>query len=132
MEEMIIVYYGTNSLKQFIRGKPIRFGHKLWALCGSKGYCFNFSLKYGKEFNIRNVIPLDTWVGMKLTENIVNPSSYTVYFDNSFTNIDLLKNLPKLGFRATETIQENPINHKCPSEEPVYAEERKKHILFCI
>ncbi|KFM62613.1 PiggyBac transposable element-derived protein 3, partial [Stegodyphus mimosarum] len=54
---------------------------------------------------------------MKLTENIVNPSSYTLYFDNFFTSIDLLKSLCEQGFRATGTIRENRINHECPLEE---------------
>ena len=42
--EMIVRYYGHHSLKQFIRAKPIRFGYKLWAMCGESGHSFNFSL----------------------------------------------------------------------------------------
>ena len=34
IDEMIVKYYGHHALKQFIRGKPIRFGYKFWALCG--------------------------------------------------------------------------------------------------
>ena len=48
VDEMIVKYYGHNSLKQFIRAKPIRFGYKFWALCGVSGYCFNFDLYCGK------------------------------------------------------------------------------------
>ncbi|GFX57324.1 chimeric ERCC6-PGBD3 protein [Trichonephila clavipes] len=93
IDEMNIMYYGRNRLKQFIRGKPIRFGHNLWALCGSEGYCYNFSLYCGKESDARNDTPLVTQVVMKLTENFVNPSSYILYFDNFFTSTDLLKSL---------------------------------------
>ena len=49
IDEMIVRYYGHPSLKQFIRGKPIRFGYKLWAACGSSGYCYNFDLYCGKN-----------------------------------------------------------------------------------
>ena len=49
IDEMIVRYYGHNSLKQFIRGKPIRFGYKLWAACGSDGFCYKFDLYCGKE-----------------------------------------------------------------------------------
>jgi DNA excision repair protein ERCC-6 len=44
IDEIIVKYYGHNSLKQFIRGKPIRFGYKLLALCGTSVHCFNFRL----------------------------------------------------------------------------------------
>ncbi|GFW58568.1 piggyBac transposable element-derived protein 3 [Trichonephila clavipes] len=40
---------------------------------------------------------------MKITKNFVNPSSYTSYFYNFFTSIDLLKSLGEQGFRATGT-----------------------------
>ncbi|KAG5898895.1 hypothetical protein JTB14_000143 [Gonioctena quinquepunctata] len=45
----IVRYYGHHTLKQFIKGKPILFGYKLWALCGKDGYCYSFSLHAGKE-----------------------------------------------------------------------------------
>ena len=49
IDEMIVKHYGYHTLKQFIRGKTIRFGYKLWALCVSNGYCYNFDLYCGKE-----------------------------------------------------------------------------------
>ncbi|GFY74422.1 piggyBac transposable element-derived protein 3 [Trichonephila inaurata madagascariensis] len=70
-----------------------------------------------QESDARNDTPLDTRVVMKLTENFVNPSSCTLYFDNFFTIIDLLKSLGEQGSRATGTIRENRINHECPLEE---------------
>uniref|UniRef100_A0A8C4RHN7 PiggyBac transposable element-derived protein domain-containing protein n=1 Tax=Erpetoichthys calabaricus TaxID=27687 RepID=A0A8C4RHN7_ERPCA len=36
---MIVKYYGRNSLKQFIKGKPIRFGYKYWT-CRLGGLAF--------------------------------------------------------------------------------------------
>ncbi|XP_049947571.1 piggyBac transposable element-derived protein 3-like [Schistocerca serialis cubense] len=41
IDEMIDKYYGRSGLKQFIRGKPIRFGYKLWSLCGASGTFLN-------------------------------------------------------------------------------------------
>ncbi|XP_076059719.1 uncharacterized protein LOC143036355 [Oratosquilla oratoria] len=49
VDEMIVKYYGHHALKQFIRGKPIRFGYKFWALCGVSGYCYNFDLYCGNS-----------------------------------------------------------------------------------
>ena len=40
-DEKIIPYYGKHSTKQFIRGKAIRFGFKLWWITSSKRYLFH-------------------------------------------------------------------------------------------
>lgn len=48
VDEMIVKYFGMNLLKQFIRGKPIRFGYKMWALCDAEGFCYKFQLYCGK------------------------------------------------------------------------------------
>ena len=37
VDEMMVPYFGRHSAKQFIRGKPIRYGFKIWALCTSTG-----------------------------------------------------------------------------------------------
>ncbi|GFY27840.1 piggyBac transposable element-derived protein 3 [Trichonephila clavipes] len=60
---------------------------------------------------------------MRLTENFVKPSSYTLYFDNFFASIDLLKSLGEEGFGATGTIRENRINHEYPLEESMRKKE---------
>ncbi|GFT07996.1 hypothetical protein TNCV_2589221 [Trichonephila clavipes] len=62
---------------------------------------------YKNLCDARNDTPLGTQVVMKLTENFVNPSSYTLYFDNFFTSTDLLKSLGEQDFRATGTRREN-------------------------
>ncbi|GFW66434.1 piggyBac transposable element-derived protein 2 [Trichonephila clavipes] len=38
IDEMMNRYYGHHYFKQCIKGKPIRFGYKMWALCGNNGY----------------------------------------------------------------------------------------------
>ncbi|XP_055306911.1 piggyBac transposable element-derived protein 3-like, partial [Sitodiplosis mosellana] len=37
-DESMIAYYGKHGCKQFIKGKPIRFGYKVWSLCTPSGY----------------------------------------------------------------------------------------------
>ena len=41
VDESMVPYYGRHRTKQFIRGKPIRFGYKLWALTSSSGYVYH-------------------------------------------------------------------------------------------
>lgn len=49
IDESMVLYYGRHSAKMFIRGKPIRFGFKLWSLCGSDGYPHNLKTYRGME-----------------------------------------------------------------------------------
>ena len=114
IDEMIVRYYGHNSLKQFIRGKPIRFGYKLWAVCGSDGFCYKFDLYCGKEerAELRDQ-PLGTRVVLDMLSVVSDPSGHEVFFDNFFTSRTLLSRLKEQGIRATGTVRENRLD-KCP------------------
>nr|CAI5827507.1 unnamed protein product [Callosobruchus analis] len=50
IDEQIVPYFGRHSCKMFIKGKPVRFGFKLWCLCSSDGYLF-YSILYGGAQN---------------------------------------------------------------------------------
>ena len=52
VDESMIPYYGRHGIKQFIRGKPIRFGFKLWCLYSSDGYCLHAELDCGKDTDL--------------------------------------------------------------------------------
>ncbi|KAB0803706.1 hypothetical protein PPYR_00676 [Photinus pyralis] len=43
-DESMVKYYGRHSRKQFIRGKPIRFGYKVWCLNAANSYLVNFDI----------------------------------------------------------------------------------------
>lgn len=115
VDEMIVKYYGHNALKQFIRAKPIRFGFKLWALCGDNGYCYNFALYCGKTVGEESNEPLGTRVVSNMLNIVKNPQAHFVYFDNFFTSYNLLCQLKKEGYCATGTIRENR-TAKCPTK----------------
>ena len=110
IDEMIVKYYGKHSLKQFIRGKPIRFGYKLWAICTSDGYCLQFHLYSGKEPSAPSQTAkegLGSRVVKRLLEIVEDGNSHEVYFDNFFTSHQLLCDLKGAGFRATGKVREN-------------------------
>ena len=48
IDEMMVRYYGKHSAKMFLRGKPIKFGYKIWCLTSSNGFLYNFSPYCGK------------------------------------------------------------------------------------
>ncbi|KAK9693448.1 Transposase IS4 [Popillia japonica] len=48
-DESMVKYFERYGLEQFIRGKPIRVGYKMWSLNISGGYLFNFDLYQNKN-----------------------------------------------------------------------------------
>ena len=74
-------------MKQFIFGKPIRFGFKEWAICGSKsGYTYRFKVHQGAEGKLD--LPLGERTVLELAEGV--PIGTQIYFDNFFTSPSLL------------------------------------------
>ena len=45
IDESMIPYFGRHSCKQYIRGKPIRFGYKCWVIASSGGLPYKVSMK---------------------------------------------------------------------------------------
>ena len=112
VDESMVPYYGRHSSKMFIKGKPIRFGYKLWCLCGSDGYPYHLILYQGKEA-MRSKEPLGIQVIGKMV-NVIEQTSETtrheLFFDNFFTSHDLMQKLASQSMRATGTVRENRIN----------------------
>ena len=95
----------------FIKGKPIRFGYKIWALCGNDGYPYHLKVYQGREKSAAGQNePLGTRVVKSMVEIITASSSVEkrdLYFDNFFTSFKLLNNVSEMGVRFTGTIREN-------------------------
>lgn len=49
LDEAMKPYHGHHHKKQFIKGKPIKFGFKLWCLNKRDGYCVRFKLYEVRE-----------------------------------------------------------------------------------
>ena len=111
IDESMVPYSGRHSTKQFIRGKPIRFGYKLWALCSSDGYPYHLDIYTGRDAN--RASPLSESVVMKFADLLENSSGKALYFDNFFTSYTTLDRLAERGIRATGTIRPNRTNN-CP------------------
>ena len=116
VDEKIVGYYGRHPIKQFVRGKPVRFGFKEWALCSTSGYTYKFFVYQGANAKPRpkNVL-LGTDVVLNVLEKI--PAGVSDYFDNFFTDMDWMKSLTELGIKASGTVRlnrlrENPFRAK--------------------
>lgn len=120
-DESMIPYYGKHGCKQFIKGKPMRFGYKVWSLCTPSGYLVNFEIYQGK--NPSGNSAYETRLG-KCAAPLVNMIDdfsedlqrlpFSFYFDNLFTGFPLLMHLKSRGYNATGMIRENRIPKKCP------------------
>ena len=98
IDESMVPYRGLHSAKQYIKGKPVKFGYKLWMLCSSDGYLYNFEIYCGKDESRTN--PLGTHVVEKMLSPVTNPSQHVVFFDNFYTSHTLLTNLAGENVRA--------------------------------
>ena len=107
IDEKIVQYFGRNALKQFIRGKPIRFGFKQWALCFSRsGYCYKFDIYQGATSE-KCDLPLGARVVKDLLTDV--PKGICVYFDNFFSSFSLFDLLVSAGFKFVCTMRLNRI-----------------------
>lgn len=120
-DESMIAYFGRHSCKQFIRGKPLRFGYKVWCLNTPSGYLISFEVYQGKNPYINPVLekrygkcvaPLLQMV--HAFPNELRELPFYFYFDNLFTGVPVLNYLKSLGYNATGTIRENRIPRNCP------------------
>lgn len=57
IDESMVPYFGRHGTKQFVKGKPIRYGCKIWSLCDSLGYLLQFETYQAKQAN-RSLIQL--------------------------------------------------------------------------
>lgn len=119
-DESMIKYFGRHGCKQFLKGKPIRFGYKAWCLNTTMGYLVDFQIyqgadpqrneKYEKAFG-KCAAPLIQMIDSLSEKNKHLP--YRFYFDNLFTSQTLLIYLKQRGFGATGTIRENRLPKEC-------------------
>ena len=70
IDESMMPYRGLHSAKQYIKGKPVKFGYKLWILCSSDKY--NFEIYCGKYKSRTNF--LGTHVVEIMLSPVTNPS----------------------------------------------------------
>ncbi|KAI4455234.1 transposase is4 [Holotrichia oblita] len=118
-DESMIKYYGRHGCKQFIRGKPIRFGYKVWSMNTKEGYLVNFEVYQGKC--IVDNSAHDTKFGkasapfIRIVENLPEKKlPYQFYVDNLFSSVPLFEFFSQNGYACTGTFRDNRIPKNCP------------------
>lgn len=108
VDEAMIKYKGRFSIKQYMPGKPIKRGMKVWMRCdSSSGYCHQLNIYMGKD---------DPNRGPKLGEKVVKIlckdlkwKAHHVYMDRYFTSIPLLRCLERNGIYGCGTIKDTSL-----------------------
>lgn len=131
-DESMVKYFGKHSCKQFIKGKPIRFGYKIWCINTKDGYLLNFDLYQGKSPNANS--DYDMLFGKAASPLLVmldemppekKNLNYHFYMDNLFSNSALFSFLKFHGYSAVGTIRENRLPSDCPlSNKALFAKKR--------
>ncbi|KAK2506285.1 hypothetical protein MC885_003428 [Smutsia gigantea] len=115
---------------QFLNGKPIRIGYKIWCGTTTQGYLVWFE-PYQEESTMIAEKDLNLGLGENLVMNFANvllergQYPYHLCFDSFFTSVKLVSALKKKGVRATGTIRENR-TEKCPLMNAEHMKKMKK------
>ena len=116
IDEMMIKFFGRLKMKQFIPNKPIKFGIKMWGLCDTDGFLFQYDIYSGndaKNYHLLRKCALVSWVVLKMLRSSLLSNipkklhDYHIYFDNFFCNPDLMVHLKKIALLATGTVRQN-------------------------
>ncbi|KAF2890591.1 hypothetical protein ILUMI_15582 [Ignelater luminosus] len=110
IDESMIPYFGRHGCKQFIRGKPIRFGFKSWVMATRLGYCLQFNLYQGRLGNDKQ----DCGLGESVVYNFADVLQthfenlkFSLFLDNFFTSVKLLTTLGERRICGTGTVRVN-------------------------
>jgi len=112
VDESMIPYFGRHSSKQFIRGKPIRFGFKIWCLNTRLGYLVQCDPYQGKGSYVEPQFGLGGSVVRFLLRKLPQ-LNYCLYIDNYFTSLRLLDQLRNDHIAVVGTVRANRVE-KCP------------------
>ena len=113
LDEAMEPYYGHHSMKQFIRGKPIRYGFKLWCLTSPQGYLVKFFPYTGSDKILGK--PVGVSVTEKLCIGFI-PQGSCIYMDNYFTSLSLMDTLTQENLFAIGTIRSDRVE-KAPLQD---------------
>ena len=126
INKTMIPYFGKHGTKQFIRGKPIRFGFMLWCLASTDGYLFHAEPYCGADTKLSDTdLGQGADVVLGLIEKCSLSSGSSVTFDNFFTSFPLLDDLSKRGIGGLGTIRKNRLeNAAIPSKQAMKKTEK--------
>uniref|UniRef100_A0A3B5B8W4 PiggyBac transposable element-derived protein domain-containing protein n=1 Tax=Stegastes partitus TaxID=144197 RepID=A0A3B5B8W4_9TELE len=118
IDEMMIEYFGMHGCKQFIRGKPICFGYKIWSLASPSGFVHQMEPYAGSHTRL-----VETGLGqgpsvvLGLAEKAKVPPGVKFYHDSLFTTLSLVDEMTLRGYGSCGMLRQNQL-HSVPFTAP--------------
>jgi hypothetical protein len=110
VDEGMVKYFGPHPLKQYMKGKPHRFGYKIWILASAEGEMLACQPYAGAATNIRDYgLGQGPNVVLGLAEQFGLQPGSKIYCDNLFTSLDLLDHMGTRGYGVTGTLRQNRV-----------------------
>ena len=113
IDERMVKYKGHNILKQYVKGKPVKWGFKFWVRASAKsGFVFETEFYCGKKPDDSlsdTKFGLGESVVLHLCRSITNIGCVVV-FDNFFSSPQLMVKLHETGIRAVSTVRKSRKN----------------------
>lgn len=110
VDEQMIPFTGSLSVKQYIKSKPNPWGVKCYLLCGKNGMAYDIILYQESTTELDPAISkkfgLAASVVLKLIENVKTPG-HCLFFDNYFGSYHLLQVLKEKNIFAACTARIN-------------------------
>lgn len=127
IDEMMVPYKGdkAGSNKQYMPKKPNKWGFKMFVRSGVSGVAYDFYLYSGAttfdtvDFSkIEETHPFSSQCVLALCKSIKEPAMNTVFFDNFFSNPELMIHLRReYGILSVGTIRRNRTRGACITSE---------------
>lgn len=115
VDEQLCSTKARHHLKQYMPLKPHKWGYKLYFLCGTNGYAYNFEIYTGCENDPRKRLPEEIDLGasgnvvVRLCRNIPRNQNYKLYFDNFYNSPQLQYYMAKQGIFSIGTVKRNRV-----------------------
>lgn len=111
VDEQLCATKARHHMKQYLPDKPHKWGYKLYVLCGTDGFAYNFEIYTGDEnherFRPANEPDLGASANnvVRLCRIIPTNQNYRVYFDNYYCSIPLMVYFVKKGIYSLGTVR---------------------------
>ena len=132
VDESMMPYFGRHGAKQFLRGKPIRFGYKMWCLCDRLGYFIQCDPyqgacgTYDKELGVGASVVLD------LVSELPPDAPFKIYGDRFFSSVKLAEILKSKGIGYTGTVKSNRTEKAPLIDSKEMAKRPRGNFEFCL
>ena len=132
VDKSMIPYFGRHGAKQFLRGKPIRFGYKVWCLCDRLRYLIQCEPHQGASGTYDKELGVETSVVLDLISKLPVGVPFKIYVDRFFSSVKLAEILKSKGIGYTGTIKSNR-TEKAPLIDPnEMAKSARGSFDFCL